>query len=77
MAGKPYAPIYDLSLAEADRLLGRDADPARANTDLYYAYHGTRSTSRSETVPSLGRAATLIAPGYWHQSPPLLRNMDG
>jgi HAD superfamily hydrolase (TIGR01459 family) len=29
MAGKPYAPIYDLSLAEAARLLGREVDPAR------------------------------------------------
>ena len=29
MAGKPYAPIYELSLAEAARLLGRDIDPAR------------------------------------------------
>jgi len=29
MAGKPYAPIYDLSLAEAGRLLGRDVDPRR------------------------------------------------
>lgn len=29
MAGKPYAPIYDLSLAEAARLLGRDIDPRR------------------------------------------------
>ncbi|MDO8296117.1 MAG: TIGR01459 family HAD-type hydrolase [Caulobacter sp.] len=29
MAGKPYAPIYDLSLAEAARLLGRDVDTAR------------------------------------------------
>lgn len=29
MAGKPYAPIYDLSLAEASRLLGRDVDPRR------------------------------------------------
>lgn len=29
MAGKPYAPIYDLSLAEASRLLGRPVDPAR------------------------------------------------
>lgn len=29
MAGKPYAPIYGLSLAEAARLLGRDADPSR------------------------------------------------
>lgn len=29
MAGKPYAPIYDLSLHEAERLLGRAVDPAR------------------------------------------------
>ena len=29
MAGKPYAPIYELSLAEAGRLLGRLVDPAR------------------------------------------------
>ena len=29
MAGKPYAPIYDLSLAEAERLLGRPVDRAR------------------------------------------------
>ncbi|HRD27058.1 MAG TPA: TIGR01459 family HAD-type hydrolase [Caulobacter sp.] len=29
MAGKPYAPIYDLSLAEAARLLDRDVDMAR------------------------------------------------
>lgn len=29
MAGKPYAPIYDLCLAEASRLLGREVDPAR------------------------------------------------
>lgn len=29
MAGKPYAPIYELSLAEAARLLGRDVDPRR------------------------------------------------
>jgi HAD superfamily hydrolase (TIGR01459 family) len=29
MAGKPHAPIYDLSLTEASRLLGRPVDPAR------------------------------------------------
>lgn len=29
MAGKPYAPIYDQSLAEAERLLGRPVDPRR------------------------------------------------
>jgi HAD superfamily hydrolase (TIGR01459 family) len=29
MAGKPYAPIYELSLAEAERLLGRPVDPRR------------------------------------------------
>ena len=29
MAGKPYAPIYELSLAEAARLTGRAVDPAR------------------------------------------------
>lgn len=29
MAGKPYAPIYELSLAEASRLLGRPVDPRR------------------------------------------------
>ncbi len=29
MAGKPYAPIYDLALAEAARLLGRAPDPHR------------------------------------------------
>jgi len=29
MAGKPYAPIYDLALTEAARLLGRPVDPAR------------------------------------------------
>lgn len=29
MAGKPYAPIYDQSLAEAARLLGRAVDPRR------------------------------------------------
>jgi HAD superfamily hydrolase (TIGR01459 family) len=29
MAGKPYAPIYELSLAEATRLLGREVDPRR------------------------------------------------
>ncbi len=29
MAGKPYAPIYDLCLAEASRLLGRPVDPRR------------------------------------------------
>lgn len=29
MAGKPYAPIYDLCLAEAARLLGRPVDPRR------------------------------------------------
>ncbi len=29
MAGKPYAPIYDLSLAEASALLGREADRGR------------------------------------------------
>jgi ribonucleotide monophosphatase NagD (HAD superfamily) len=29
MAGKPYGPIYDLSLAEAERLLGRRIDPSR------------------------------------------------
>lgn len=30
MAGKPYPPIYQLSLAEADRLLGRPLDRRRA-----------------------------------------------
>lgn len=29
MAGKPHSPIYDLSLAEASRKLGRPVDPAR------------------------------------------------
>lgn len=29
MAGKPFAPIYDLCLAEASRLLGRPVDPRR------------------------------------------------
>ncbi len=29
MAGKPYAPIYDLALAEAARLLDRPVDPRR------------------------------------------------
>ncbi len=29
-----------------------EADPAKANTDLYWAYNGTRSTSRSDTFPS-------------------------
>jgi HAD superfamily hydrolase (TIGR01459 family) len=29
MAGKPYAPIYDLSLIEAERLLGRPLDRSR------------------------------------------------
>ncbi|HEX5377718.1 MAG TPA: TIGR01459 family HAD-type hydrolase [Phenylobacterium sp.] len=29
MAGKPHAPIYDLSLAQAQRLLGRPVDRAR------------------------------------------------
>ncbi|MDO8378059.1 TIGR01459 family HAD-type hydrolase [Phenylobacterium sp.] len=29
MAGKPYAPIYDLCLVEAERLLGRPVDRAR------------------------------------------------
>ena len=29
MAGKPHAPIYDLCLAEAERLLGRPVDRAR------------------------------------------------
>jgi HAD superfamily hydrolase (TIGR01459 family) len=29
MAGKPYAAIYELALAEAERLLGRPLDPAR------------------------------------------------
>ncbi len=29
------------------------ADPAKANTALYYAYHGVTSTSRTDTEPSL------------------------
>lgn len=29
MAGKPFAPIYELCMVEAERLLGRPADPAR------------------------------------------------
>jgi HAD superfamily hydrolase (TIGR01459 family) len=29
MAGKPFRPIYDLALAEAEKLLGRPLDPAR------------------------------------------------
>lgn len=29
MAGKPHTPIYELSLAEASRLLGRPVDPSR------------------------------------------------
>jgi HAD superfamily hydrolase (TIGR01459 family) len=29
MAGKPYAPIYDLSLAEAEKLLGQPVDRSR------------------------------------------------
>lgn len=29
MAGKPHAPIYDLSLAEASRILGSPVDPSR------------------------------------------------
>jgi ribonucleotide monophosphatase NagD (HAD superfamily) len=29
MAGKPYAPIYDLAMAEASRLTGRAVKPAQ------------------------------------------------
>ncbi len=29
-----------------------EADSSKANTDLYYAYHNTRSTSKSDTYPS-------------------------
>lgn len=34
------------------------ADPAKANTDLYYAYHGVRETSRSDADPSLSARIT-------------------
>jgi iron complex outermembrane receptor protein len=29
-----------------------EADPLKANTDLYYTYHNTRDTSRTDTYPS-------------------------
>ncbi len=32
------------------------ADPAKANTDLYFAYHGVRDTSRTNVEPSLSVA---------------------
>jgi iron complex outermembrane receptor protein len=34
------------------------ADPAKADTDLYYAYHGLRDTSRSDADPSLSLRVT-------------------
>ena len=37
--------------ARIDRASG-GVDPAKANTDLYYAYNGTRSTSYTEVLPS-------------------------
>ena len=34
------------------------ADPAKADTDLYYAYHGVRDTSRADSDPSLSVRVT-------------------
>jgi iron complex outermembrane receptor protein len=39
------------------------ADPAKADTDLYYAYHGLRDTSRSDADPSLSVRLTHDANG--------------
>lgn len=42
-----------------------EADPARANTDLYFAYHGTREVSRTDTEPSAAVFATWDASSAW------------
>jgi iron complex outermembrane receptor protein len=44
----------DLSLAAGARIdrAHSEADPAKANTNLYYAYNGTRSTSSTDVFPS-------------------------
>ncbi len=38
-----------------------EADPEKANTNLYFAYNGTRSTSRTDTFPS-GNIRVLYRP---------------
>jgi iron complex outermembrane recepter protein len=42
----------DLTLGGRIDRARSEADPALANTDLYFAYHGTRSTERTDTLPA-------------------------
>ena len=42
-----------------------DADPSLANTDLYFAYHDTRSTSGSDSLWSASLSATLAPAEAW------------
>ena len=41
------------------------ADPDLANTDLYFAFHGTRSTSTHDSEPSATAAVTWMSGGPW------------
>ena len=47
------APATSLELGARYDWTETVADPNKANTDLYYAYHGVRDTSRSDAEPSL------------------------
>jgi iron complex outermembrane receptor protein len=55
-----------LTLEAGGRLdvVGSRADASTANTALYLAYHGTRSTSRNDVLPS-GRARLAWQTGAW------------
>jgi iron complex outermembrane receptor protein len=50
--------------ARADRI-ATQADSSLANVDLYYAYHGTRSTSRSDFLPAANVSATWAVSRAW------------
>jgi len=48
------SPVDGLTLTAGGRIdrAHSQADPAKANTDLYFAYHGSRATDRTDTLPS-------------------------
>ena len=50
--GSSLGPRTRLELGGRIDNVSTTADPVKANTDLYYAYHDTRSTSRTDTEPS-------------------------
>jgi len=65
--------LYERAVAERFKLEAgarferteSQADAALANTDLYYAYHGTRSTSASDTYPSASFSVTYSPTPRW------------